>query len=317
MKWIRYRMEILADAEDLVIAALADAGIEGVQIEDQRPLTEAEKEQMFVDIPLAQGEDDGRAFLQFYLEPDADQEAVLARVNAELDALRAFTDIGPATVTVGETEDKDWINAWKQYFKPFRTDGFYIVPTWEEADAKAGEIVLRMDPGLAFGTGMHETTRLCLAALRKYVRPGMRLLDVGTGSGILQIAANKLGAVSCVGTDLDPCTEPAIADNRRANGIRPEDCALIIGNLITDREVQQAVGRERFDIAAANILAGVLVQLTPKVVPAIRPGGLYITSGILDGQEQGVIDACTASGLRILEITRMGEWVCVAAQKQE
>ena len=316
MKWIRYRMEILAEAEDLVIASLADAGVEGVEIEDRRPLTEEEKAQMFVDIPLVEGEDDGRAFLQFYLEPDADQEAILSRVNAELEELRAFTDIGPANITVSETEDKDWINQWKQFFKPFRAGGFYIVPTWEEpGNAGDDEIVLRIDPGLAFGTGMHETTQLCLAALKKHVKAGNEILDVGTGSGILQIAAKKLGASRCVGTDLDLCTVESLADNKRANGIEDADCTLIIGDLISDEAIRQEAGYERYDIVVANILAGVLVNLTPQVVPALKPGGLYITSGILDGQEQSVIDACSASGLKLLEITRMGEWACVTAYK--
>lgn len=316
MKWNQYTLETTAEAEDLVLAALYEAGVQGVEIEDGRPLTEEEKKQMFVDIPPAMRPDDGRAFLRFYLEPEGDQEALLARVREALDEMRELADIGPCVITDAETEDKDWINNWKQYFKTFRVDDILIVPSWEKVpEAEDAAVVLHIDPGTAFGTGMHETTQLCLRAVRRYTRTGMELLDVGTGSGILAITALKSGAARAVGTDLDPCTVEAVADNKRANDIAEEAFSLELGNLIDDAAFREKIGTEAYDMVTANILADVLVEMTPAVAPTLRSGGIYITSGILEGQEQKVIDACEACGLKVRSVDKLGEWVCVIAEK--
>lgn len=316
MRWIKYRIKTTAAAEDVVSAALAEAGVQGVEIEDHQPLTEDELKQMFVDIPPQTGEDDGTAYVSFYLEPDEDQEAVLARVKEELEELRSFMEIGEASVEKSETEDKDWVNNWKQYFKQFYVDDILVIPSWETVKPEdADKMILHIDPGTAFGTGMHETTQLCIRALKKYVRPGMRLLDAGTGSGILSIAALKLGASYACGTDLDPCTVEAVADNKKANEIPDEDFRLIIGNLIDDQEVRDAAGYGCYDIVTANILADVLVPMTPAAAPALKPGGIYITSGILEGQEQKVIKACEEAGLEVIGIDQQGEWMSVAARK--
>ena len=316
MKWMKYRLKTTEEAEDLVSATLADLGIGGIQIEDLVPLTEDEKKQMFVDIPAELPPDDGIAYLSFYLDPEQDCDAILADVRRELERLRAFTDIGEGTIEVSETADEDWRNNWKKYFKPFRVDDILVAPTWEQIPPDdADRLVLRIDPGTAFGTGMHETTQLCIRALKKYVKPGMNVLDAGTGSGILAIAALKLGARHAVGTDLDPCTIDAVADNKAANGIRDEDFRLIIGNLIDDQKTRDAVGTDCYDIVTANILADVLVPMTPAIVPAMKKGAVYITSGILDGQQDKVIRACEEQGLEVTGTDRQGEWVSVTAVK--
>lgn len=316
MKWMKYRLKTTEEAEDIVSSALADLGIEGVQIEDLAPLTEDEKKQMFVDIPAELPPDDGIAYLSFYLSADDDCGAILADVQKELERLSAFTDIGEGTIEVSETEDVDWRNNWKQYFKPFYVDDILVAPSWTELQKdRTPSIVLRIDPGTAFGTGMHETTQLCIRALKKYVKPGMKMLDAGTGSGILAIAALKLGASAATGTDLDPCTVDAVAENKASNGIDDEAFRLIIGNLIDDEKTRDEVGYGCYDIVTANILADVLVKMTPAVVPAMKKGGIYITSGILDGQQEKVIRACKEQGLEILSTDRQGEWVSVAARK--
>lgn len=316
MRWNKFRLKTLAEAEDVVICALADAGVEGVEIEDKVPLTQEEKQQMFVDILPEGPADDGIAYLSFYLEEDQDKEAILARVREELEELRSFMDIGPCTLEESQTEDKDWINNWKQYFHQFYVDDILIIPSWEEMKPEdRDKMVIHIDPGTAFGTGMHETTQLCLRQLKKYVTPQTELLDVGTGSGILSIAALKMGAGHARATDLDPCAVPAVKENLEANQIPEGAMELRIGNIIDDKEVQDWAGYERYDIVAANILADVLVPLTPVIVNQMKRGGIYITSGILDVKEDVVTEAVKAAGLEVVEVTRQGEWVSVTARK--
>ena len=167
----------------------------------------------------------------------------------------------------------------------------------------------------AFGTGMHETTQLCIRQLKKYVTSETELLDVGTGSGILSIVALKLGAKHAVGTDLDPCAVPAVEENKEANEIPVEAFDMMIGNIIDDKEVQDKVGYEKYDIVVANILADVLVPLTPVILNQMKKGGIYITSGIIDDKEETVVNAVKAAGLEVLEVTHQGEWVSVTARK--
>ena len=316
MKWNKFTLKTRAEMEDIVIAALAEAGVQGVEIEDRQPLTEYDKQQMFVDILPDMPEDDGVAYLNFYLESEDDKEQILADVKKALDELQEFLDLGECTITESETEDKDWINNWKTYFKQFYVDDILIIPSWEEVkEEDKDKMIIHIDPGTAFGTGMHETTQLCIRQLKKYVTPETELLDVGTGSGILSIIALKLGAKHAVGTDLDPCAVPAVEENKEANGIPAEAFDMMIGNIIDDKTVQDTVGYEKYDIVTANILADVLVPLTPVIVHQMKPGGLYITSGILDVKEEVVKEAVTAAGLEIVEVTHQGEWVSVTARK--
>ena len=316
MRWKKYRLKTLTSAEDIVIASLAEAGVEGAQIEDNVPLSESDLQQMFVDIPLAEGPDDGIAYIDFYLDEDADAQALLDAVRQELDGLRRFTEIGECSIEESVTEDKDWVNNWKQYFHKFKVDDILIIPSWEDVEPDDdAKMVLHIDPGTAFGTGMHETTQLCMRQLKKYVTPDTELLDVGTGSGILSIVALKLGAKHAFGTDLDPCTVNAVSENLAANGIPEEKMDLVIGNIIDDPSVQDQAGLEKYDIVTANILADVLTALTPEIVKHMKHGALYISSGILDVKEKDVTDACRAHGLEIVEITRQGEWVSVTARR--
>lgn len=327
MKWVRFRIKTVTGAEDVIISTLYDVGLEGAQIEDKVPLTALEKEQMFVDI-LPEGEaDDGIAYLSFFVEKGTDGslcvrgettdvETILEKIKGELEELREFCDIGEGTVAVDETEDVDWINNWKQYFHQFYIDDILVIPSWEEAEPESrGKLTLHIDPGTAFGTGMHETTQLCVRQLRKYVTPETELLDVGTGSGILSILSLMFGARHALGTDLDPCAAEAVAQNREANGIDSSRFEMLIGNLITDKAVQDRVGHDCYDIVVANILADVLVPLTPVIVHQLKQGGIYVTSGILDEKESIVVRAMEEAGLKVLEVTRQGEWVSVTGQK--
>ena len=315
MKWKKFRLKTLATAEDIVAEALSEAGIEGVEIEDHVPLSENELKQMFVDIPLPAGQDDGTAYLDFYLDEDEDAGG-LASVRERLENLRQYTQIGACTIEEGETEDADWINNWKKFFHKFKVDDILIIPSWEKMeDCDSAGMVLHIDPGTAFGTGMHETTQLCMRQLKKVVTPQTQLLDVGTGSGILSIVALKLGACHAVGTDLDPCAVDAVKDNLSANGVPESSMDMVLGNLIDDPKTQALVGYEKYDVVTANILADVLVALAPHIVPAMRHGGILIMSGILDEREKDVEQAARKAGLQIAEVTHQNEWVCVTAKK--
>lgn len=317
MKWNRFTIKTKTEAEDVIISALADVGVEGVEIQDKQPLTETDKEQMFVDIMPEGPADDGIAYLNFYLEEDTEVEPVLERVRAVLEEVRGYMDIGEGTITESQTEDKDWINNWKEYFHQFYVDDILIVPSWEEVkEEDRDKMILHIDPGTAFGTGMHETTQLVIRQLKKFVTKDTQMLDVGTGSGILGIVALKLGAAHVVGTDLDPCAIPAVADNKEANGIKDETFDMLIGNIIDDKEVQDTVGYEKYDIVTANILADVLVPLTPVIVNQMKKGAYYITSGILDVKEEVVVQAVKEAGLKLVEVTHQGEWVSVTARKE-
>ena len=314
MKWNKITLEIREEVEDIVISTLADIGLEGAEIQDKQPLSEQDKKQMFVDILPDMPEDDGVAY--FYLDEDEDVNAMLEKVKAELEELRMFVDIGSGMITLSQTEDKDWINNWKQYFKQFYVDDILIIPSWEEVkEEDKDRMIIHIDPGTAFGTGMHETTQLCIRQLKKYVTSETELLDVGTGSGILSIVALKLGAKHAVGTDLDPCAVPAVEENKEANEIPVEAFDMMIGNIIDDKEVQDKVGYEKYDIVVANILADVLVPLTPVILNQMKKGGIYITSGIIDDKEETVVNAVKAAGLEVLEVTHQGEWVSVTARK--
>lgn len=318
MKWNKFTLKTRAQAEDIVISALADVGIQGVEIQDHVPLSESEKQQMFVDILPELPQEDDVAWLNFYLDEEEDKEEILARVKQALEELREFMDIGEGTISESQTEDKDWINNWKEYFKQFYVDDILIIPSWEEVKQEdRDKMIIHIDPGTAFGTGMHETTQLCIRQLKKYVTPKTELLDVGTGSGILSIVALKLGARHAVGTDLDVCAVTAVEENKAANSIEVDDFTMMIGNIIDDPAVQDAVGYEKYDIVVANILAELLVMLTPVIVKQMKPGAYYITSGILADKEKTVTAAIEHAGLEVVEVTYQGEWVSVTARRRE
>ena len=316
MKWKGFRLKTTTQAEDIVSSMLADLGIEGVQIEDKIPLTAADKEQMFVDILPETEADDGIAYLSFYLEEDADTESILKNVRQELEEMSEFMDLGECSIEESETEDVDWVNNWKQYFHQFYVDDILIIPSWEDVKPEdEDKMVIHIDPGTAFGTGMHETTQLCIRQIRKHVTPDTEILDVGCGSGILGMLALKFGAKHSVGTDLDPCAINATYENMEVNGISKDQYEVMIGNIIDDKAVQDKVGYECYDIVVANILADVLVALTPVIVNQLKKGGIYITSGIIDDKEETVVEAVKKAGLEVLEVTYQGEWVSVTARK--
>lgn len=318
MKWNKYSLKTTTEAVDLVSNMLMELGIEGIEIEDNVQLSEADIKTMFVDFLPELPPDEGIATVNFYIDVEEDDNTIIGRVTEGLEELRAFTDVGEGTITKSETEDKDWINNWKQYFKPFVFEGIVIKPTWEELDdTMQGKIVVNIDPGTAFGTGSHETTQLVISQLDKYVKQGDELLDVGCGSGILSVIALMLGAKHAVGTDLDPNAVVATKENAEINNISMDRIEILEGNIIDDKTVKDAVGYERYDVVAANILADVLIPLSKIITEHMKSGAYFITSGIINTKEEEVVAAFRENPLlEIVEINRKGEWVNVTARKK-
>lgn len=318
MKWSKFTLTTTTEAVDLVSNLFDEIGIEGIEIEDNIPLTVAETKGMFIDILPELPPDEGVAKVSFYLEDVSDLERILREIEEGLDELSSFVDVGERTIIASETEDKDWINNWKQYFKPFTVDDILIKPTWEEIpEEHKDKLLIQIDPGTAFGTGQHETTQLCIRQLRKYITPETKILDVGTGSGILGITALKLGANDVFGTDLDENAIHAVGENLEANGIGSDRFQVLQGNIIDDKAVQDQVGYECYDIAVANILADIIILLQKEIPVHLKKGGIFITSGIINMKEAAVKEALEANeALEIVETTYQGEWVSITARKR-
>lgn len=316
MKWNKYTIKTRTEAEDLISAALMDTGIEGIEIEDNVPLSEEDKKKMFIDILPVLPPDEGVAYVSFYLEPEQNQEEILSRVREELKNLSAFCDIGEGTITETTTEDKDWINNWKEFFKPFTIDDIVIKPTWEPlTEEMEGKTVIEIDPGTSFGTGKHETTQLCIRQLRKYVDEDTVLLDVGCGSGILSIIASKLGSKDITGTDIDVHAVESAVENMKENHVAQTDFSMYAGDLISDNSLKETVGFEKYDVIVANILADVIIPLSGVIAPHMKKGGIFISSGIIYMKEEEVKAAIESNGLEIIEITHQGDWVSITARK--
>ncbi len=317
MQWRKFTLHTTTEASDFVIGMLADNGIDSFEIEDKRPLSEEDKKAMFVDILPDPLEDDGTARIIFYMDSDVPEEEVertLQGIRTGLEDLRTFTEVGEGSIEETSTEETDWVNNWKQFFKPFSVDDILIKPTWESVEqTEQYKLVIEIDPGTAFGTGLHETTQLCIRQLRKYITANTKLLDIGCGSGILTIIGRKLGAAQALGIDIDDAAVKASVENARVNRVT-EKIEFIGGNILEDKELQDKVGYGCYDIVAANILADVIIPLSKMVAPHLKVGGLFITSGIIDTKETEVIAAIRENpSLELKEITRQKDWVNVTA----
>jgi ribosomal protein L11 methyltransferase len=327
MKWKKYTIETTTAAEDYMAELLSELGIEGIEIEDNIPLSKEDQADMFIDFLPELPPDEGKSFVSFYVEDDgSDQTALLQNVKTALEKLRSTVEVGSGTITSSETEDLDWINNWKQYFTSFTIDDILIKPTWEELkDEDKDKFLIEIDPGISFGTGKHETTQLCIRQLLKYIRGSQdytpaekhpKVLDVGCGSGILSIVALKLGARVVVGTDLDKDCMTSTRDNMEVNHLDKALGTFYVGNLIDDEALREKVGIGEYEIVVANILADVIIPMAPVIPPLLKKGGYFITSGIIDFKEQEVVSAIEAAGLTVAEVNHQGEWVNVTARKE-
>lgn len=327
VKWKKYTITTTTQAEDLVSYMLTELGMEGVQIEDNIQLSMEDTKAMFVDILPELPPDEGIGKVSFFLETDdegvhfpdgiVDEEDMFDKIREGLIDVSQYVNVGSGVVESDETEDKDWINNWKQYFKPFKVNDIVIKPTWEEVpEDMAGSMVVNIDPGTAFGTGSHETTQLVIKQMEKYVDKDTQLLDVGTGSGILSVIGLMLGAKHVLGTDLDPNAIIATAENMEVNGLDASLFEVIEGNIIDDKEIQDYAGYEKYDVVTANILADIIIPLLDEIAVHMKHGAVIITSGIIDMKENAVKEAFeNNSEFEIVETTYQGEWVSITAKR--
>ncbi|MCI5613173.1 MAG: 50S ribosomal protein L11 methyltransferase [Agathobacter sp.] len=323
MKWKKYRIETTTAAEEFMSSMLMELGIEGIEIEDNVPLSKEDQADMFIDFLPELPEDKGISYVSFYLEESEDGKSddteILKQVKMGLEDLRSMVDVGSGMITSSETEDLDWINNWKKYFSSFTIDNLLIKPTWEEQkEEDKDKLLVEIDPGISFGTGKHETTQLCIKQLMKYIGKEVKapkVLDVGCGSGILSIVALKLGAREVVGTDLDADCMISTRDNMEVNHLDASLGKFYVGNLIDDEELQKTVGTKEYEIVVANILADVIIPMAPVIPDRLKKGGYFITSGIIDFKENEVKEAIEKAGFTVVEINHQGEWVNITAQK--
>ena len=318
-EWKKYTLTTTTEAVELVTGVLMENGIETFEIEDHRPISDEDKKAMFIDI-LPEMVDDGKASIIFYREKNISQEEerrMLSSIEEGVRELSEWTRIGDFQILRDMTREEDWVNRWKEFFKPFSVDDILIRPVWETVENEADyPMVITIDPGTAFGTGLHETTQLCIRQLRKYMKKGDRVLDVGCGSGILSIISKKLGAGQVLGIDIDERAVTASVENSKENGVS-EHLEFLQGDMLSDKNVRDRAGYDCYDIVVANILADVIIPLTDIITPHLREGGLYVTSGIIADKEAAVVAAISENKqLEVLEITRQKDWVNVTAVKK-
>ena len=320
MKWNKYTIETTTAAEDYLSSALMDLGIEGVQIEDNVPLTKEDQAEMFIDFLPELPPDEGISYVSFYLEDNGqDDTELLKQVKTTIEEMRNVVDMGTGKITSDQTEDLDWINNWKKFFSSFYIDDILIKPTWEELkEEDRDKFLIEIDPGVSFGTGKHETTQLCIRQLLKYIRGNEtytpqvktpKVLDVGCGSGILSIAAALLGSRDILAIDIDPVAVEVTRENVELNNVS-EYVDARYGDLTKGVSY-------RADIVVANLMADLVMMLTEDVAKHLEDGGIYISSGIIDFKEEEVCETLKRCGFEIIEILKKGEWCTVAARLKQ
>lgn len=324
MIWKKITIETTTEAVDMISYTLGELGVEGIEVEDKIPLSEEDKKAMFIDILPELPKDDGVALVSCYIDdPERDVDALVEQIKEELENLRSFMDVGTGKITLGETQDKDWINNWKEFFHPFRLEHILIKPTWipeSEVEQQPGDILIEIDPGTAFGTGAHETTKLCITQLEKYLSGSSSVFDVGCGSGILSVIAAKLGVGQVFGVDIDPLAVQASYENCKVNHITEAQANFMQGNIIDDEDFPAKMKKEKgsaeqYDILVANILADVIIPLSAKAASYLKPNGIFISSGIINTKEEEVRSALLEEGFEILETTYLKDWVCFTAKQ--
>ena len=322
MDWIEAVVSTTPEGVEPVSAVLLDAGITGIQIEDDEEMKrfiQAHSAQWdYVDDDLLQ-KPPGDTSVIFYVPADSYGRETLMAVETGLKRLCTTDtglDLGKLTLRTRNVDDTDWLNNWKKYFKPFRIGRLVVKPSWEEYTPEAGDLVLHMNPGHVFGTGLHQSTRMCMEALENTVRSGGRIADLGCGSGILSVLALVLGADYAFACDIESSARDVAYENAGLNGIGPDRYDVEICNILTDKPYIKQLAERPFDIVVANIVADVIIALAPLVPLFIRPGGVFIVSGIIKDRQDEVLAALAHNGFILRDINVMDEWVACTAVYQ-
>ena len=311
MRWLEVHIDTNHAGLETVQALLSGLDVDGVMIEDEEEFQDFLENNRdywdYVDEDLERHMA-GRSRITFYLEAKETGFAKLGEIRVALEDLkRQRQDLGTLLMTLEDVQDADWENNWKQYYKPMEIgERLLVIPQWEQADP-GDRVPLYLDPGLTFGTGAHATTRLCLTALESLVRGGERVLDLGCGSGILSVAALRLGAESALAVDIDDKCRTAAQENAGLNGIGPDRLEVLVGNILTDETVAQRIGGG-WDIVLANIVADVIIALAPRVRGLLREGGTFLCSGVIEGRAAEVESALSAAGLTLQDRREDNGW---------
>lgn len=313
MDWIEIAIRTTTEGADSVAQLLMDAGSAGASIEDRADIAALQRPEGHWDM-IDEGilqRMEPCVVVRGYLPEGANARDALAQLTQRLRELRELElpfDMGELSLSFVNVHEEDWADNWKKYYKPFRAGEKLVVkPTWEPYERQSGDIVLELDPGMAFGTGTHETTALCLAMLERYATPGEYAIDVGTGSGILSIAAVRLGMRAALAIDLDEVAVRVARDNVRVNGLESE-IDVRQGDLL-------AQVTDTADLVIANIIADVICALASPVRARLREGGVFLCSGIIKDREPDVVEALTGAGYTLIETRYMGEWLAIAARR--
>lgn len=322
MKWRELTINTSEEGVETVLARLDMLGIAQVNIiqghdEVDRILRSVEKYWDYAEEAALNRQPAVQAFIPVLPENEGTEEAVRRSMN-ELRAMapELGMDLGSLEVSARMVDEEDWANNWKAYFKPMRIgEKLLVCPSWEEVPEDGTGAVLRIDPGMAFGSGTHHTTRMCLELLEKLIAPGMRVADLGCGSGILSIAASLMGAGETYAIDIDPVAAKVAGENAVLNGIDMDKYFIRTGDILTDAEFKKEIAGEKFDIVMANIVANIIIAFAPAVPQLMKDGGKFIASGIIDDRLDEVVAALRENGLKVVEVREGEDWRALLAEK--
>lgn len=344
MKWFEYTIDTTTEGEEIVAFELSELGITNVQLMDnihEEDLTQGREYKEL--LPEGIKSDDGTAKVRFYLDSDMSEDNRSGVISQIHDALLVYTDImdmGSCNITETVTDESEWRDKWKEFFHEFKVGSFDIRPAWEAGDVTDHDNTILIDPGTAFGTGKHESTMLCIEGLEKYINPGDKVFDVGFGSGILSVAAYKRKASIVCGTDIADDALESAESNFSINGLKLDTDKFKIGDITYDIELfkymmsltdteQKSLdkqgshndllnpGETGYDVVLANLLADIILGMTDRLFSLVRPGGILITSGIIDFRSSDIEDSLRNAGFSIMEVRKMGEWRSVVARREK
>lgn len=321
MDWIKATIYTSAAGIEGVTGRLYQLGITGLEIEDEQDFKDFLEDNKqywdYVDEDLIK-EKHKETNVSCYVSDDLNGQELLAAIRgsmAEMKSIDENNEYGRLEVKVENTTTEDWANNWKKYFHPMEVgEKILIKPEWEEYNESTDRIVFNINPGMSFGTGSHYTTQLCIESLEKYVKPGVKMLDLGCGSGILSIISLLLGAEEAVAVDIDPNAVDTAYENAAMNNVTSEHYHVFSGNVVTDPDVQAEIGKYQYEVVAANIVADVIIGLAPKAHEYMKEGGVFITSGIIADRENDVREALLENGFEIVSVSRRKDWVSIVCR---